>query len=112
MVKIEHLQKNTSYNVNASIFTGNFEYWHLMSTKSFKTLETENYWPQMILNDTITVDYVPQNDSQALIAKIDWQPTAGELIQFNSLNIYSHKLHILLTQQHWCDDANSIHFQI
>lgn len=64
--------------MNATIFTGNFDYWHLIPTKSFKTLETENYWPQMIQNNTIQVNYVPQNDSKALIAKIKWKPTAGE----------------------------------
>lgn len=49
-----------------------------MSAKAFRTLETENYWPQMISNDTIQVDYLPQNDPNALIAKIEWKPTAGE----------------------------------
>lgn len=77
-MKIENLQLNTSYIVNATIFNANFEYWHLMPTKSFKTLELENYWPQMISNDTIQVKYLPQNDSNALIAKIEWKPTAGE----------------------------------
>lgn len=86
MVKIENLQKNTRYIVNARIFTGNHEYWHLHSTESFKTLETDSYWPQMISNETINVDFMPQNDSKALIAKIAWQPTAGEIIRSHRNN--------------------------
>lgn len=70
--------------MNASISTENREYWHLVSSKSFGTLETENYVPQMISNDTIEVDYVPIINQNALIARITWEPTAGKLIRSNS----------------------------
>lgn len=87
--------------MNATIFTGNLEYWHLKPTKSFKTLETEYYRPQTILNDTIQVEYMPQNDSKAVIAKIKWKPTTGEMT-------YS----CLLTLRHIINDQFSINFQI
>lgn len=74
--------------MNATIFTANSEYWHLTPIKSFKTLEMENYWPQMILNDTIQVEYLPQNNSSALIAQIEWEPTAGEPTHLN-LNLFN-----------------------
>lgn len=88
MVSIENLQKNTTYIVGASIFTGNYEYWHLKSTKSFKTLEKDDYWPQMILNDTISVEFMPQNDSKALIAAIKWQRTDGERTTHSNSQMY------------------------
>lgn len=66
--------------MTASIFTGNYEYRHLSPMKSFKTIENDDYVPQMISNDTIKISYGPSENASAFMTTIQWQPAAGEHI--------------------------------
>lgn len=99
IVKIENLSKNTSYNVIASIFTGNLEYRHIVPMKTFQTLNNDDYIPQTISNDTITLDITPDIDSSALFATIEWKPTTGgHILIFDNKKIYNFiKLMIILS---------------
>lgn len=63
----------------ASIFSADYEYRHLSSMKSFRTLDTDGYIPQMISNDTITLKYTNSTvNSSMLLTTIEWAPTKGE----------------------------------
>lgn len=84
---IDDLQKNTTYNVVASIFKGNAEYRHLLKMETFKTLEHEKYVPNTISNETIKLSFKP-NDSDSLYALIDWQPAEGEHKMLMSFDLY------------------------
>lgn len=82
---VENLTENTSYNVTASIFTSNLEYRHLTAMKTFKTLDSNDYIPQTIPNNTITVNVTPDQNATGLIATIKWQPTEGGHTHFNTI---------------------------
>lgn len=79
-MKIANLQKNTSYIMIASIFSGNFEYRQLTLVKSFRTLENEFFVPKSISNDTIKMNYVLKNSSEMLSVKLNWDQTDGRYI--------------------------------
>lgn len=77
-MQAENLEKNTTYNVTATIFTANFEYHHLSHVKSFKTIESDNYILEMISNKAIKLSYGAGDNSSALITTIEWEPTEGK----------------------------------
>lgn len=78
-MQIKNLQRNTSYAVTASIFSGDFEYRHFTHMESFETLDNENYIPNPVLNDTIKLVYSLLNGSETLLTTIKWDPTDGKL---------------------------------
>lgn len=76
------MTNDTSYNVTVTIFDyGNFEYiktYDLQNVKPFETLKNENYKPQTINNDTISVHYDSSiNDSIEIVTTIRWNPAKG-----------------------------------
>lgn len=90
------MQKNTSYDVTANIFTGNLEFSHVSAMRSFETLNTDDYVPQMVLNDSITLNYTAKENSSALITTIEWEPTAGSHISNRNENQISEFLFLLI----------------
>lgn len=78
IARITKLQPNTSYTIEASVYTANFKYRHIPSTASFKTLETFDYVPDTILNESIKIRYAAADDGESeLVTTIEWAPTTA-----------------------------------
>lgn len=81
MVKIENLQKNTSYTVAGIIFSvSNLLYRQFKSVNSFTTLPSTDYIPQMIESDSIRLNFTWQNDFLRTI--IEWEPTEDQICNY------------------------------
>lgn len=81
MVKIENLQKNTSYTVVGGIFSvDNLQYRQFKSVNSFDTLPSTDYIPQMIQSDSIRLNFTWQNNS--LRTLIQWKPTDDQICNY------------------------------
>lgn len=83
--------KNTTYALNASIFNSEFEYRQLLHPQVFKTLETENYVPDMISNESVQLNYTAMADNSKLLTIIKWTPTAG----WYMLNAWDAMIHVI-----------------
>lgn len=73
IVTISNLKPNTEYDVQAKIFNGKAEYLRLPEVEKFQTLESDNYIPLPILNETITMKFQFKNDSNFPFAIIRWK---------------------------------------
>lgn len=76
-MQIDNLRNNTAYTLTAGIFDNKFEYRQLMHTESFKTLEDENYVPDVISNTSIHVNYDSIGKNFSLLTFINWIPEGG-----------------------------------
>lgn len=85
ILKIDNLQKNTTYSVVGQIFTGNFEMQYLLDGESFTTLANDMYVPNTISSDTIKIKYSLKEGD--LFTLIEWEATEGEYFDSIEVNI-------------------------